>query len=98
MPRKLSSIFRKIFAWQDSITEICTAIWSFLQPRIIDDNLSEDDALTIKTLRTVANDYAPDLINPVRKYSSEDELKDAAQKALDCVKTSEYLSSIESKY
>ena len=71
---------------------------AFYRQRINFDNLDNAQTLAIKRLITVADDYAPDLIKPVRKYSSEKELKDAAQKALDCVKTSEYLSSIESKY
>lgn len=70
----------------------------FYRQRINFDNLDNAQTLAIKKLITIADDYAPDLINPVRKYSSEEELKDAAKKALDCVKTSEYLSSVESKY
>ena len=71
---------------------------AFYRQRINFDNLDSEQTLVIKKLITVADNYAPDLINPVRTYSSEEELKDAAQKALDCVKASEYLSSIESKY
>ncbi len=70
----------------------------FYRQRIDFEELDNTQTLIIKKLVTVADEYAPDIINPIRKYSSEEELTNAAQEAFECVKASAYLSSIESEY
>lgn len=53
----------------------------------------EEEAI-MKELRTVAENYAPDHINPKRVYSNEDEVRAAANKALVCVKNNPYLAAL----
>lgn len=63
-------------------------------PRIDYQKLKQEEETVMKEVRTVAENYAPDRINPKRVYSNEDEVRAAANKALVCVKNNPYLASL----
>lgn len=94
----LKDFLEKYLNGQIGVQQFTQRYSTFYEQRINYKKLTQEEETIMKEFRTVVENYAPYHINPGRVYASEEEVNEAAQKTLECVKANHYLASLCSEY